>query len=673
MTRLSALAFKGSLNPFTVQSSSTITPPAISDPYFAYNTMLLSADGLNNLNNSSFIDSSNNNHALTGSGTVSQGTFSAYGGWSMYFDGSGDYLTLPFNGPLQLGTGDWTIEFYSFVDSSGGGLAISQSVVDEDYGNNTGWTMGASSTSVAMYFQQYDTSTLVQTGSYGNKWTHCACTRSGSTVRLFVNGVLSKTITGFSYNMNDALNVRGDTPTLVGTHELQLPNYYRGWLSNLRIVKGTALYTASFTPPSSPLTAVSGTSLLICHSSRYVDGSSNNYSYTISGQVNIQRFTPFISTLYSASSEGGSVYIGAGSSVGTSSASSTFAMGTGDFTIDGWVFPYAYPNDSYLCGFYGNNTDFALEIRQGVVAYHLYTGSHSDFHFYDIAPTVNAWNHIAIQRQSGVVYAYLNGVRSTGYSSSLSTNFISDKGYISFGNGNGHLTDMRITKGSALYSSNFTPSMTPVTASANTSILFKGTNAAILDYSKLNTLQTVGDAKISTAQSKWGGSSMAFDGTGDYLTTPNAVQFNASAGNWTIEAWVNFSSNTVSQPLIVGNPRNFYFVYVYETSQTKLILGDGSINPILVVISPPSAGTWWHMCCVKNGSTYTVYQNGVAQASTTTSLSNTTLNGFYIGHDPGGATYFNGYIDDLRITKGYARYTANFTPPSAPFATYYFT
>jgi hypothetical protein len=86
---------------------------------------------------------------------------------------------------------------------------------------------------------------------------------------------------------------------------------------------------------------------------------------------------------------------------------------------------------------------------------------------------------------------------------------------------NGYISNYRFVKGRAVYTSNFVPPIAPVTAVANTSLLCNFTNAGIIDNAMMNNLETLGDAKISTVQSKYGGSSMFFDGTGDYLSFTN--------------------------------------------------------------------------------------------------------------------------------------------------------
>ena len=232
----------------------------------------------------------------------------------------------------------------------------------------------------------------------------------------------------------------------------------------------------------------------------------------------------------------------------------------------------------------------------------------------------------------------------------------------------GYMSNVRAVKGAAVYTSNFTPSTTPLTAIANTNLLLNYTNAGIIDNAMMNNLETVGNAQISTTQSKFGGSSMSFDGTGDYLNIPGNAIFNVSSGDFTIEYWKYHVNNSAYQTdFYTGNGGTISLAVGIDNTLHPYIQGSsGQVNSSVTI----TAGTWNHIAWVKSGSTITGYLNGVSMGSSfaVTIGSNTTT--VIIGYFPGYGQYTNGYIDDLRITKGYARYTANFTPPTAALPTY---
>jgi len=637
----------------------------LTDPYFNYVTMLLHGDGTNGAQNNTFLDSSTNNFTITRNGNATQGSFSPYGSnWSNYLTGS-SYLTWS---GTSIGTNAFTFECWFYYTGTSFPPA----------GQDGASFIGPSSASSSALNLNIFNSTTVAFDRYGvsndnftvptlvaNTWYHIAFVRNASNVTtVFLNGTRSSTGTvTSSYNYSGTTNAVGYTGGAVS-------RYFPGYISNARLVIGSAVYDptqTTITVPTTPLTAISGTSLLTCQSNRFIDNSTNAFAVSLTGSPSVQRFSPFSpSSAYSTSTIGGSYYSPGASGLATTYSGSVGS--TADFTVEGWFYLTANADNGNLAVCAAALGIIFTQSGQKLSSYFPSTGFIA---WQSTALVQNTWHHIVVQRSSSTLSCYLNGtLLGTRASATGGWNW-NDSGLYLLGQGSvrevGYTSNVRISNIARYSGSTISVPTSPVTSDANTTFLLNFTNGGIFDNAMMNNLQTVGDAQISTSVVKYGTGSMKFDGTGDYLVSPAAIQFNASQGNWTIEAWVNFNSNTQTQPLITGNPRNFYFVYVYETSQTKFILGDGSSNPIIVVISPPAAGTWWHMCCVKNGSTYTVYMNGVAQASTTTPLSNTTLTGFNIGYDSSGPTYFNGYIDDLRITKGYARYTSNFTPPAAAF------
>ena len=176
-----------------------------------------------------------------------------------------------------------------------------------------------------------------------------------------------------------------------------------------------------------------------------------------------------------------------------------------------------------------------------------------------------------------------------------------------------------------------------------------------------------GNAQISTAQSVFGGSSIAFDGNGDFLSVASTNDLVFGTGNLTFEFWIYpnaLSAATLydSRPFgINGN----YFVIGIDSSNVILI----NVNAVTVLTSTSTcaAGQFTHVAVVRSSGTLTIYISGVASGSVANST-NFLDSGIAsrIGATVNNTSYFNGFIDDLRATKGVARYTANFTPPTAP-------
>ena len=208
---------------------------------------------------------------------------------------------------------------------------------------------------------------------------------------------------------------------------------------------------------------------------------------------------------------------------------------------------------------------------------------------------------------------------------------------------------------------------------------FNGVNGSttFTDNSKNNTTFTVnGNSQISILQSKFGGASAYFDGTGDYLSSPSVSDFAFGTGNFTIECWIY--SSDVSFATQRGFLQTSDTVGGLKTSfTTGIIIGAGSpVNGALfATVAGTNVGsstavittnTWYHIALVRNSGTSTLYVNGtsVGSASTTGNCSGTYL---AIGGYYNTSYLYQGYLDELRITKGVARYTSNFTPQKYEF------
>ena len=200
---------------------------------------------------------------------------------SVLFNGSNQYLSIPKNAAFNFGTGDLTIEFWIYFTAVGYGRAVtSWSLVGGVSGT---WSVGIGNTSLNF--------TEVIVGEPGpsatfssilNTWAHIAVSRSSGTTKLFLNGsqVASAAQTT---NFNNT-----SYPVYVSMSP-SIPAY----ISNLRILKGTALYTSNFTPPTSPLTSITNTSLLTCNAATIVDSSTNNFTITNNGSATVSTVIPF--------------------------------------------------------------------------------------------------------------------------------------------------------------------------------------------------------------------------------------------------------------------------------------------------------------------------------------------------------------------------------------------
>lgn len=181
-----------------------------------------------------------------------------------------------------------------------------------------------------------------------------------------------------------------------------------------------------------------------------------------------------------------------------------------------------------------------------------------------------------------------------------------------------------------------------------------------------------GNAQISTAQSKFGGSSALFDGTTDYLSAAASSLFALFAGNFTVEFWVYATNTTNNQTLVLlGTSDSERGNISIVSNLIVLFTTTGGSGATRISGTAPSANTWAHVAWVRSGTTSYLFLNGTS-LGTATSVPYPSGNmqvGIGATSVASGVNCLNGYIDDLRITKGVARYTSNFTPPAAPFPT----
>jgi hypothetical protein len=613
-------------------------------------------------------------------GNTTQGSFSPYGSnWSNYFNGSPDYLSVPSSTAFNIGSNDACVELW--VNSSNTSDAV--------YGGQN--TASASTIRILQISGTYcftinddnvrSSGISIAVGS----WVHLAVTITGGVGRMFVNGVLRYYVTGLG-------SVATNTGVyLIGSEEAS-SLYLKGYISNYRFVNGsipTAYQTSSsttgttiFTVPTTPLTAITNTVLLTCQSNRFLDNSTNAFAVTVGGgSPSVQRFNPFgTATAYSTSVIGGSLFFNPTNSSGLRAGTTLFNSMPSAFTLEAWIYPRSYGTSNSQ---YQNRPimakgvvymNFGLTSSGALQLYH-YEGNTQRTNASTTIVPLNAWSHVVASVSAGTITFYINGQSSgtaTWYGI-LGNNTPDFIGYHSEGSGSfnyfdGYLSDVRYAK-SVIYSSNFTPSIAPLSAVATTEFLLSGTNSAIYDNAMMNNLETVGNAQISTSVVKYGTGSLAFDGSGDRLIGAPTLLYDLS-GNFTIECWVYFNSVAGQYTGIVSYADlNGWFGWQLQKFGNQIAFEFISSNAAIGNVtssSTVSAGLWYHVAAVRNGSTITIYINGISQGTSTTSASYSSASSFIrVGDDRTLAYPLNAYVDDLRITKGYARYTENFTPPTA--------
>ena len=341
----------------------------------------------------------------------------------------------------------------------------------------------------------------------------------------------------------------------------------------------------------------------------------------------------------------------------TSGSESDFAFGTGDFTVEFWF-------DSDDLG--GSNQEGFLQISD--TSGGLKTGYANGFAIYESAtaggvllsgltgtiPAVfkpGVWNHVALVREGTSVRLYANGVLKDTQTSSknISGTYLALGGYYSTTYVyNGRMQDFRIYKGVAKYNGSFVvPSTSPA--------ILPDTPSGVAAGSKLTKIT---DGAVS------------FDGTNDILSVPDHADFTFGSGDFTMEAFVYNKSSSYRSIVMKygGSPATSSWFWSMYNGQNQFYYYSGSNEPA-VTSGQTHYNRWVHCAVSREGNTIRIFDNGELTGTLDVS-SYATMNDSTVPLDI-GADYadnydMDGFISNVRIVKGTALYTKNFTPPSVP-------
>ena len=383
------------------------------------------------------------------------------------------------------------------------------------------------------------------------------------------------------------------------------------------------------------------------------------------------------------------------------SSSTDFAMGTGDFTAECWVYVV---NHTHVEGGYGQRIFDSNTGQLGIYINSDGTGGYVGalVSGTDIRPTVahgiapeDTWTHAAICRSGDDFRIFVNGreaaYRSGTGSVASSADFRIGARASGEGGFKGHISNLRVIKGKALYTSNFKPPMRELEVVPGTVLLAcqSKTDASLEKTGKNITVNGNAVASeltpgILTPVPKAGAGSaitgsVEFDGSGDYLKISNATDFDLGADDFTIEYWYNEGNDArterrtlymrdSAQQFIVGHTNDNsgrIFFQAFDSSGNTV---SGSAVTSADASNPTGKRNYWrHLAVVRNGTTATIYLDGVASGSR--SFGTTAIRGdqndLYIGQDPASSgREFRGFISNLRIVKGTALYTDDFIPPT---------
>ena len=651
------------------------TSTGASDDEFNRTSFLSHFEGANNGVNNAFDDGSASNHTINAQGNATQGSFGPFarpdGEWGWFFDGN-DYLDMPDSGDFELASGDFTVAAWLFphVDGSGYQPVINHS----SHSGNAGWGIWYQANKLQFFVNNANTTVYITSGTFtANEWTHVAAVRTGNTIKLFINGDEDVSTSISDFNNSTTRLAIGASPNWNSTY------YYTGIISNILVLKGTALYTGDFTPPTSKYTAITNTSLLTCQSNRFVDNSASGHVITLSGNPTILAFGPFLTdAVYDPAVNGASMECDGSGDYLSLAYDADFNFGTGSFTIEAFVF---FKDLSGIQGLYATNTGenpvpkwvMYLDGETPKIHINALNGSGSFYMNATTNLTANSWNHLAYVRNGSTWYWFINGTQAGTGSNSTNITFSNVATTIGYGGEpyfttmNGFISDLRVVKGTAVYTSNFTPPTAPVTAITNTKLLLNMADGQAIDSAAQNNLTLAGNANTSTDQAKFGNTSLHLDGTGDYFEVPNPTSLAFRTGDFTLECWVYMAVDNTNKAIVETRASDLSvngFVFAIDNNGGRKLMVYSNAK-LFTTSNAISLNTWTHIAISRSGTTLKCFINGTQGASVTNSQDYTNAlvrvgRGIYESSD------FNGYIDDLRFSN-MARYTSNFTAPSAAF------
>ena len=605
------------------------------------------------------------------------------------------HLEVASHSDFTLGTNDFTIEGWFFLqgpspnyDYPSARIGYRMSVgyrthlfdfreLDGAYSNKRapmlrmGGTGGSNGNADSIKFQYHVTGSdsiqsSIQTPEIENQWFHIAIVRNSGTTTMYVNGVSEGT-------WSDSTNYNELDKLWIGRHGYSGNHNFTGWISNFRIVNGTAVYTSNFTPPTDPLTAVANTKLLICTKPDAVDDiGPTGHTVTKSGTATHSTFNPFP---WATNGYGSLFFDKNNDQLKYYKSGGNFITGMGslsDLTVELWVFHFAGGGDDTtdpnIEEMYVHFTD---ELSSGVQMSFGRTRTYSNkncmftstsgYPYQNQVYTVDAahdvgrgsWYHLAFVKEGTNLRMYKDGVNVEGNNQTSATNLPSSfrVGQIYIGtdynNGYdflGHMSNLRISN-SARYSSDFTPSTTPFTSDSNTVLLTA--------RQSVPNIITNGSTEYSNQNT--------------YIDTPSSSDFTLGTGDFTVEGWFNWANlpgSNSSQDRIFDFGSNGYRMRFngasalgFYTASAGYVTGSVSL----------STNTWYHVAWTRASGTGYCYLNGTQIATGTPNMDVTSttlrLNGY------GGAAGY-GQVgvkhSDIRVVKGKAVYTGAFSPPTGP-------
>lgn len=473
------------------------TPSVGGDPYLASVMLLASGDGTPG---DTVAPDLSTRHVLTKSGSADlSATQSKYGGTSMYLNGG--YFGEAPSTDYAFGTGDFTIEWWGWKSTSGGYDEVCGCENTNGSGTN-GWVVECSSSrGVYMFADNGGIEAVINYpstpgGFNDSTWHHWAITREGTTAKLWKDGLEV-------YSGTSTKDIRAYGPFGIGGSSVSTTYRYFGYIDDLRITKGVARYSSTFTPPGALEYTGGGdpdfaSVVLLAHldaadgSSTFLDSSLSAHTITAdNGAVHSNAQGKWGATSFATN--------GANSGPRLSLAnSSDFAFGSGDFTLEAWSWKSSQKANAFLFSTVINgsaNGGYWIDFESD--KFTVYCQGVSVVEAAAAGTSASAWAHWAVSRSAGTIRLFKNGTQIA--SAASAHDFISTYpriGGTEYNSGynvahNGYINDLRITKGVGRYTASFTPPSGPFPDDAG------GVSVAFLPLDFATPRRAIGDGNAA--------------------------------------------------------------------------------------------------------------------------------------------------------------------------------
>lgn len=610
------------------------------------------------------------------------------------FDGTGDFLSVPDSDDWAFGSSNFTLEGYFYITD----LTNTNQLFSQSADVNNRWSLVVTSTGVIQFFE-YKTGSLnfyyfsKNSIIYERTWYHIEAVRNGTNVYIFLNGIPQLLTTSVAISTKSMANL--SAPLYIGVKKYTgvEEQYLNGYIDEIRISKGTARHTDSFTPPTTPHTSDANTQLLLhCEgsdtSTTFTDDGNTGHTVTANGDAQIYVGSPDVK--FGSASLKIEPYI---SEVDSNTQLLLTCEGHNDSSYfkdnsqnNLYIKPLSFVNNSQDQFKFGRSSASFDGIDDGLIVDN--SGGEIDFGTGDF--TIEYWvKGLSQLASSGYVRQF--DFRQASASETQIGLMINHSTKT-----NGHLElyvtgTLRITGTSNVLDGNW-HHVALVRNSGSTKLYVNGTQEGS-SYSDSNNYTGATNVYVATRWDSSGDFRGYFDDirmsdiarytsnftapTESFLgngavTIPYNSEFEFGTNDYTIDFWFCpnqlFSSSNKGQNIIgmiSTSTKNLYISYNSDnTGKIYVFIGD-TTGEELISLTRLLDNVWYHIALVRNGTTVTLYIDGTSEDTYISSIDHAFESGIIIASEDAQCSF---YLDEVRISNGVARWTSNFTPPTEEYS-----